>query len=211
MYQKKDGAYREAKSQGYRARSALKLKQIHNKFRILKTGTTVIDIGASPGGWTQVAAQKVGPGGKVIAVDIVDMEPLDMENVIFIKGDIMDERTVEHIMEIAGQVTSVISDMAPKTTGIADLDRGRSAILASMALEVARKTLKPGGIFLTKIFQSAESEELFLEMKQEFAYTKRFRPPSTRKRRVELYLIGKGFRMQAHEQGLEDEHQSESP
>ncbi|MDD4282135.1 MAG: RlmE family RNA methyltransferase, partial [Candidatus Methanofastidiosa archaeon] len=75
MYQKKDGAYREAKSQGYRARSALKLKQIHNKFRILKTGTTVIDIGASPGGWTQVAAQKVGPGGKVIAVDIVDMEP----------------------------------------------------------------------------------------------------------------------------------------
>ncbi len=205
VYNKKDASYREAKSQGYRARSALKLKQIHNKFKIMKKGTTVIDIGASPGGWTQVAAEKVGPDGRVIAVDIVEMEPLDMSNVFFIQGDITEEKTIEAVIQKVGLTGSVISDIAPKTTGIADLDRSRSAILSSMALDVAKKTLAPGGTFLTKIFQSPESEELFLEMKQLFSYVKRYRPPSTRKRSVEIYLIGKGFRHQATEQCQEEE------
>jgi 23S rRNA (uridine2552-2'-O)-methyltransferase len=205
VYTKKDASYREAKAQGYRARSALKLKQIHNKFKIIKKGTIVIDIGASPGGWTQVAAEKVGPEGMVIAVDIVDMEPLEAPNIIFIKGDVTDPKTIEKLLEHAGSVGSVISDIAPKTTGIADLDRSRSAILSSMALDVAVKTLRPGGIFLTKVFQSPESEELFLEMKSMFSYVKRFRPPSTRKRSVEIYLIGKGFHPQGAGQYLEEE------
>lgn len=207
VYKKKDAAYREAKAQGYRARSALKLKQIHNKFKIIKKGTTVIDIGASPGGWTQVAAEKVGPEGAVVAVDLVDMDPLDMHNVIFIKGDITDQKTFDAVIEAAGMAGSVISDIAPKTTGIADLDRSRSAILSSMALDVAIKTLKPGGTFLTKVFQSPESEELFHDMKRMFSYVKRYRPPSTRKRSVEIYLIGKGFRPQEGEKFLAEEQE----
>jgi len=193
LYEKKDAYYRKSKEEGYRARSAYKLKQINNKFRILKKGSSVVDIGASPGGWSQVASEIVGPQGNVIAVDKVDMKPLKRENVTFILGDITDDHTIEKIIESVGKVDALISDIAPKTTGIVDIDRSRSAILSMMALDLARLILKPKGNFLTKVFQSDESEELFMDMKKCFGYTKRFRPPSTRKRSAEIYLIGKNY------------------
>jgi len=193
VYEKKDSYYRKSKEEGYRARSAYKLKQINNKFRIIKKGSVVIDIGASPGGWSQVASNIVGPQGKVIAVDKEWMEPLKNDNFTFIQGDITDGCTTEKIIDSIGKVDALISDIAPKTTGIVDIDRSRSAILSMMALEIGIKVLKPRGNFLTKVFQSQESEELFAEMKEHFSYTKRYRPPSTRKRSAEIYFIGKNF------------------
>ncbi|HPR41121.1 MAG TPA: RlmE family RNA methyltransferase [Candidatus Methanofastidiosa archaeon] len=193
MYEKKDAYYRKSKEEGYRARSAYKLKQINNKFRIIKKGSTVLDIGASPGGWSQVASSIVGPEGRVIAVDKEWMDPLKNENFTFIQGDITDESTIDNIIGNVGNIDALISDIAPKTTGIIDIDRSRSAILSMMALDIGKRLLKPKGNFLTKVFQSQESEELFSEMKNCFSYTKRFRPPSTRKRSSEIYLIGKNY------------------
>jgi len=193
LYEKKDAYYRKSKEEGYRARSAYKLKQINNKFRIIKKGSTVLDIGASPGGWSQVASSIVGPEGRVIAVDKEWMDPLKNENFTFIQGDITDESTIDNIIGNVGNIDALISDIAPKTTGIIDIDRSRSAILSMMALDIGKRLLKPKGNFLTKVFQSQESEELFSEMKNCFSYTKRFRPPSTRKRSSEIYLIGKNY------------------
>lgn len=193
MYKKKDHYHQKAKQQGYRSRSAFKLKQINNKFSVIKKGQTVVDVGAAPGGWSQVAAEIVGGDGRVIGIDIVDIDPLPSANVTFIKGDITDDDIIEKVRAHTEQVDSVISDIAPKTTGITDLDRSRSAILSMQALEVAYSLLREGGTFLTKVFQSEESEELFRDMKQTFSYSKRFRPPSTRKRSAEIYFIGKGF------------------
>lgn len=193
MYEKKDAYYKKSKEEGYRARSAYKLKQINNKFRVMKKGSVVVDIGASPGGWSQVASGLVGQDGKVIAIDKEKMAPLKNSNFTFIQGDITDNSTIEKIIETVGKVDVLISDIAPKTTGIVDLDRSRSAILSMMALDLGKKILKPRGNFLTKVFQSDESEELFAEMKKCFSYTKRFRPPSTRKRSSEIYFIGKNY------------------
>jgi len=193
LYEKKDAYYKKSKEEGYRARSAYKLKQINNKFRVMKKGSVVVDIGASPGGWSQVASGLVGQDGKVIAIDKEKMAPLKNSNFTFIQGDITDNSTIEKIIETVGKVDVLISDIAPKTTGIVDLDRSRSAILSMMALDLGKKILKPRGNFLTKVFQSDESEELFAEMKKCFSYTKRFRPPSTRKRSSEIYFIGKNY------------------
>jgi len=199
VYEKKDHYHKEAKLQGYRARSAYKLQQINNKFKIIKKGATVLDIGAAPGGWSQVASELVGPEGRVISVDIVEMKPLANKNITILQGDITDEKIVDLILSMAGSVGCVISDIAPKTTGIVDLDRSRSAILSMQSLEIARGTLKTGGNFLTKVFQSQESEELFMDIKNSFGYSKRFRPPSTRKRSAEIYFIGKGFHHETDE------------
>lgn len=193
MYEKKDHYHNLAKKQGYRARSAFKLRQINNKFRVIRKNSIVVDIGASPGGWMQVASEITGPGGKVVGVDIVDMEPLDMPNVFFIRGDITKDSTKDAILESVGYADVIISDIAPKTTGIVDIDRSRSAILSMQALEIAKDVLKPGGNFLTKVFQSQEAEELFHDINRTFAFAKRYRPPSTRKRSVEIYFIGRGM------------------
>ncbi|RZN47105.1 RlmE family RNA methyltransferase [archaeon] len=193
MYKKKDHYHQKAKQQGYRSRSAFKLKQINNKFSIIKKGHAIVDVGAAPGGWSQVAAELVGSEGEVIGIDLEEIDPLPSPNVTFIKGDITDEDIIEEIKKHVEKIDCVISDIAPKTTGIIDLDRSRSAILSMQALEVACALLRDGGNFLTKVFQSEESEELFRDMKQCFSYTKRYRPPSTRKRSTEIYLVGKGF------------------
>ncbi|MHC1605016.1 MAG: RlmE family RNA methyltransferase [Candidatus Methanofastidiosia archaeon] len=193
MYEKKDYYYKAAKLGGYRSRSAYKLKQINKKFNLIKKGNTVIDIGAAPGGWTQVVLEFIGPTGAIVCADVAKIKPLEADNVVIIQGDVTENNTIEKIITKAGKAHCVISDIAPKTTGVHDLDRSRSAILSMQALEIAKKVLYPRGNFLTKVFQSEESEELFLEIKKTFSYSKRFRPPSTRKRSVEIYFIGKGY------------------
>lgn len=140
----KDYYYKRAKEEGYRARSAYKLKQINEKFRIIKKGSTVVDLGAAPGGWLQVAKEL--SGGLVVGVDIENIEPI--EGVTTIKGDITDEETLERIRDaIGGSADVVISDAAPNLSGIWDVDHARSVDLARAALRIAKQLLRPGGNF----------------------------------------------------------------
>jgi 23S rRNA (uridine2552-2'-O)-methyltransferase len=186
---KKEGYYRAAKKEGYRARSAYKLFQIQKKYDIIKKGDCILDLGAAPGGWSQIA---VRCGAKVIAVDIDDMKPL--EGVQFIKGDITEPITVQRIMEKAKAIDAVISDIAPNITGNYTLDQARSIWLCENTLDVARKTLKKNGKFVCKVFVGEDYQPFLKKVKDDFHNVKAFSPHASRKSSSEIYLIGIGFK-----------------
>jgi len=181
--------YRSAKSEGYRARSAYKLLQINKRYHIIRRGDTVIDLGAAPGGWSQVAAKM---GARVIAVDIQQMEPI--EGVIFIHGDITDEKTLERIEQEAGEVDAVISDMSPNLSGHYVMDQARSVWLSTNALNVARRLLVEHGNFLCKVFVGEDYPPFFEEVKKYFNMVKPHSPQASRKRSSEIYIVAKNFR-----------------
>lgn len=184
---KKDFYYKEAKKQGYRARSSFKLIQINNRYRILKKGGTFIDLGASPGGWSQIAARY----GKVIAIDLLPMEPI--ENIIFIRGDITKDETIEEIRKYVDKVDAVISDASPNISGNYTLDQARSVWLCENALKIAEEFLKNGGNFLCKIFEGEDYPEFLNKVKQRFNMVKPHVPKASRKKSSEIYIIAKGY------------------
>jgi 23S rRNA (uridine2552-2'-O)-methyltransferase len=188
---RRDGYYKKAKKEGYRSRSAYKLIQINNRYDIIKTRDLVVDLGAAPGGWSQVALEIVGPEGKVVGVDLQRMEPLD--GVTFLKGDIKKSQTMDKILEIALKADVVVSDMSPNISGHYSMDHARSVELAEIALDVARKVLKPGGNFLVKVFQGDLFPDYFQEIESLFRFTKAHSPKASRKQSSEIYVIGKGF------------------
>jgi 23S rRNA (uridine2552-2'-O)-methyltransferase len=189
---KREHFYREAKALGYRARSAFKLLQIHKRFSLFKPGDTVIDLGAAPGGWSQVAAEHVGDKGRVIAIDLSMMNPIP--GVEIIQGDISADSTQRTLAGlIQGQVDIVISDMSPDVTGTYSVDQARSLWLCEQALDVARKFLKPGGHFVCKLFEGEDSPKFFDLVKGQFRQIKRFSPEASRKSSSEIYVIAKGF------------------
>jgi 23S rRNA (uridine2552-2'-O)-methyltransferase len=189
---KHDGYYKKAKKEGYRARSSYKLEQINARYNLIKEGDTVLDLGAAPGGWSQIALEIVGPQGKVVGVDIQSIKPID--NVIFIKGDLIKPETLQKISEAIDSVDVVVSDMSPNITGHYSMDQARSVALAEIALDVAKKLLKKSGNFVVKVFQGDLFPDFQKEVEASFGFTKAHSPKASRKQSSEIYLIGKGYK-----------------
>jgi 23S rRNA (uridine2552-2'-O)-methyltransferase len=193
-YKLRDTYYKKAKHQGYRSRAAYKLLELQERFRIFKTGQFVVDLGAAPGGWIQVAAMLVGPNGKVIGVDLQRIEPFHQKNIIVAQADITASETEQRIMEYLGRpADSVISDVAPKLTGIRDTDEARSLELNRTALEAAKRLLRAGCSFLIKSFVSEELRIFSAELEQQFGSVQRTRPEASRKGSSEIYFVAKDY------------------
>jgi 23S rRNA (uridine2552-2'-O)-methyltransferase len=191
---KKEHFYKEAKRTGYRARSAFKLQQIQNKFHLIPTDGIVLDLGAAPGGWSQVAKELVGQQGRVIGADLLAIKPL--EGVVFIQGDITKPETIEQIKHMmqGKSVDVVVSDMSPDISGNYSIDQARSAWLCDCALDVASQVLRPGGHFLCKIFEGEDTKAFIEKVKQHFMVVKTFSPKASRKSSSEIYIIAKSFK-----------------
>jgi len=181
-----------AQKQGYRSRAAYKLLEIDAKDRLLKPGTVVVDLGATPGGWSQVAAAKVGSTGKVIALDLLPLDALT--DVDFIQGDFREDAVLKQLEGFlhGKPVGLVISDMAPNMSGVASVDQARSMHLAELALEFAFEHLKPDGSLLVKVFQGAGFEDFLRMMRSRFARVVTRKPKASRDRSSEVYLLGSG-------------------
>ena len=194
-YQRKDSYYRRAKSEGYRSRAAYKLMELNSRHRFMRPGDRVVDLGAWPGGWTQVAAECVGEKGRVAAIDLVALDALPQPWVHLFCADLRDENVRRQIFEaLGGKADLVLSDMAPKLTGIRDRDEAQAGELARLALDVARDLLRTGGKLLLKLFDGSETRELIAEIRKSFASVSSFRPEATRKGSAELYALASGFR-----------------
>jgi 23S rRNA (uridine2552-2'-O)-methyltransferase len=180
-----------AQKEGWRSRAVFKLKEIDEKDHLLKPGMTVLDLGATPGSWCQYAVKRIQPGGRMIALDLLKMEPL--VGVDFIQGDFRDDAVLDQLKSaLAGrQVDLVLSDMAPNMTGIAATDNAQMMLLAELTLDFSRQYLKPGGALLTKVFQGAGFMELRKAMQESFGMLATRKPAASRDRSAELYLLGK--------------------
>ncbi|MFA6903891.1 MAG: 23S rRNA (uridine(2552)-2'-O)-methyltransferase RlmE [Gallionellaceae bacterium] len=187
-----DPYVQQAQKDGYRSRAAYKLLEIDERDHLLKPGMVVVDLGATPGGWSQIAANKVGDKGKVIALDLLPLAPLP--RVEFILGDFREDSVLAQLEDKLGgkQIELVISDMAPNISGIDMTDQARSIYLAELALEFAAKHLKPGGMFLVKVFQGAGFEEYVKLMRTHFAKVASRKPKASRDRSSEVYMLGTG-------------------
>jgi 23S rRNA (uridine2552-2'-O)-methyltransferase len=187
----------EAKRQGYRSRAAFKLFEIDDKHRLLKPGGVVIDLGAAPGGWSQVAAQRVQAAegqGRVVAADLSDIEPVP--GVAFMQVDITDEEAPGMIRDALGgaQADVVLSDMAASSTGHRQTDHLRVVALAEAALDIAEDVLKPGGAYLAKVLQGGASGDLLTRLRQGFAKVAHVKPKASRADSAEVYVLATGFR-----------------
>src|SRR5258708_4420910 len=182
---------RRAKQDGYRSRSAYKLLEILDKDKLVRQGMVVVDLGAAPGGWSQVLAPLVGAKGQVIALDILEMVPL--RGVTVIRGDFSDEATLRLLEEQTGNrsIDLVVSDMAPNISGVGLVDQARSAHLAELALEFARDRLKPGGDLLVKVFQGAGLDEFRKQLSMSFGSVSVRKPKASRDRSSEIYLLAR--------------------
>lgn len=197
-YKLRDPYYKKAKQEGYRSRAAYKLLELQERFRIFKTGQLVVDLGAAPGGWIQVAATLVGPSGKVLGVDLQPIEAFHQKNIIVVQADIIAAETEQRIMEYLGRpADSVISDLAPKLTGIRDTDEARSLELNRIALGVATRLLRAGGSFLMKSFVSEELRIFSTELETQFGSVQRTRPDASRKGSSEIYFFAKDYQPKA--------------
>ena len=183
-----------AQKEGYRSRAAYKLLEIQEKDKILKPGMAVIDLGAAPGGWTQVAAKIVGTEGSVIATDILAMDSI--ADVDFVQGDFTEESVLEDLLNAVDkrQFDLVISDMAPNMSGMSAVDIPKAMYLCELALDLCNSVLKPGGAFLSKVFQGEGFENFRGDLKQRFNTLKTRKPEASRPRSKELYLLAEGFK-----------------
>ena len=191
---KQDSYYKQAKASGYHSRAAFKLKQINKKFKVIRSGDIVLDLGAAPGGWSQVAARLVGEAGKVIGVDLKPI--VKVENAIFIVGDMTDKKTLEAIKEHVDDkgVDVVISDAAPNISGNYSIDQAKSVYLAENALDIANQLLNPDGNFVVKVFEGEDFQQFFKRVKDAFWHGKKFSPKASRARSSEIYVIGLGYK-----------------
>lgn len=190
-YNPKDRFFHKAKAEGFAARSVYKLQEIDQKFRLFKPGQTVLDLGASPGSWSQYASQKIGPSGRLLGIDLSPMS-VSLPNAIFIQADLRDLELESVIREngFTPPFDLVISDMMAKTTGIKSADQARSLELCELALNVAKRFLKPGGNFVCKFFQSGEFGQIRNEIKRTFERVEALKPESTRSISKEIFLVG---------------------
>jgi 23S rRNA (uridine2552-2'-O)-methyltransferase len=182
-----------AKREGFRGRAAFKLIEIDDRHHLLRKGGRVVDLGAAPGGWSQVAAKRVGGGGKVVGIDLLDMPPI--EGVEFVRLDFLDERAPERLKAMLGGAADVVlSDMAANATGHRRTDHLKIMALAEAAAEFAREVLAPGGAFLCKVLQGGTEAALLAALKRDFASVKHVKPAASRTDSAELYLLATGFR-----------------
>lgn len=190
---KKEHFYKEAKRVGYRARSAFKLIQIQKRFSILRTGDIVIDLGAAPGGWSQVAKDIVGEKGAVAGIDLSPIKPII--GITFLQGDMTEDTSVQEIINIVGEKKAdvVLSDMSPDISGNYSVDHARSIFLSEHALTTAELVLKPGGNFICKVFSGEDLQDFVKKVNDKFKSVKRFAPDASRKSSSEIYIIAKYF------------------
>ncbi len=188
-----DPYVQEAKAKGYRSRAAFKLIELDRKFRFLRKGAVVLDLGAAPGGWTQVAVARVGAGGRVVAADILAMEPIAGADIL--EADMLAAETPERLKAaLGGPADMVLTDMAAPTTGHRATDHLRTVALLEAALDLAQEVLAPGGTFVGKVFQGGATADVLARIKRHFREVKHAKPPASRAGSVELYLVAKGFR-----------------
>lgn len=192
-----DPYFKKAKKDGYRARSAFKLKQINNKWRVLRKGDAVADLGCAPGGWSQVLVELVGPEGLVVGVDLQRTRPV--EGAQFLQGDFTDVETrdrVSAVLEDAGRgaLDAVVSDLAPDMSGNYGLDQVRSVHLSTLAMEFADKHLRQDGSFVCKVFEGADFQEFREEVRKRYKTVKQVHPAASRKQSSEVYLVGIKFK-----------------
>ena len=182
-----------AKREGFRSRAAYKLAEIDDQYRLLKPGARVIDLGAAPGGWSEVAARRAGPRGRVVAIDILEMKAI--AGVEFLQLDFLDETAPGRLKSmLGGKADVVLSDMAANATGHRQTDHLRIMALAEAAAHFAREVLAEGGSFLCKVLQGGTEAALLAELKRDFASVKHVKPPASRTDSAELYLLARGFR-----------------
>lgn len=193
--QARDPYVRKARAEGFRSRAAYKLQELQAKDRLLARGQVVVDLGAAPGAWCQVAAGIIGPTGRILAVDLLPLEPL--EGVTFIQGDFQDEAIYNQLLELAGLggVHLVMSDLAPNMSGMRDVDQARSMYLAELALDFAGRVLRPGGSFLVKLFQGAGFAEYVTAVRARFGTVRLRKPAASRPENREIYLVARDFRL----------------
>ncbi len=189
-----DAYVKKSWQDGYRSRAAYKLLEINERDPLLRPGMTVLDLGAAPGGWSQIASKILGDKGRVIATDILDMEPLP--GVEFLQGDFREPPVFDKLLEMleGRPVGLVISDMAPNISGVASVDQPRSLYLAELALDMARRVLMPGGDFLVKVFQGRGDEAFRKEIQASFQKILVRKPKASRPQSREVYLLARGFR-----------------
>ncbi len=190
---KKEYFYNEAKRKGYRSRSAFKLKQIQNKFKIIKKTDFVLDLGAAPGGWSQVSNEIIGKNGKIIGIDLLYIKPID--GIQFLQEDITEKSTILKIIKIVGKngVDVLLSDMSPNISGNYSIDHANSIHLCKQSLNLVDKILKDNGNFLCKLFMGEEFDDFIKIFKNKFKNVKLYSPPASRKSSSEIYLIGRNF------------------
>lgn len=184
-----DPYVRKAKEQGYRSRAAFKLIELNEKERLLRPGMTVVDLGAAPGGWSQVAAAKVTPGGRVIAIDLLPVVPIS--GVTVLKGDFREQSLTEALQ--GSKVDVVLSDVSPNLSGIGNVDQARALELSAAAIDFCCKALKPDGVFLVKAFQGEAFGELLAHLKRTFTKVKVVKPSASRGESAETYVLARGL------------------
>jgi len=185
---------REAKARGFRSRASFKLLEIQDKDQIIRPGMSVVDLGAAPGGWSQVVVELLQGRGQVLASDILEMDPI--VGVDFIQGDFSDNAIYEQLLQTLDNASAdlVISDMAPNMSGMRDIDQPRAMLLAELALDMARSVLACNGSFLVKVFHGEGLQAYQAELKQSFTTVKVRKPKASRARSSEIYLLARGFR-----------------
>ena len=183
---------RRARQEGYRSRSAFKLLEILEKDKLVRSGMIVVDLGAAPGGWSQVLGPLVGEKGRVVALDLLEMEPI--RNVTFLRGDFSEDQVLETLKRALDgrQADLVVSDMAPNISGVGMVDQARSIGLAELALDFTGNFLKPGGCLLVKVFQGSGLDEFRKQLEKEFDSVAVRKPKASRDRSSELFLLAKG-------------------
>lgn len=184
-----------AKRAGYRSRAAYKLKELNDRFNLVKRGDIVVDLGAAPGGWVQVAREAVGETGLVVGVDVVKIKPLPWDNVKTLRLDVTQPSAIEAIKEhLPGKADVVLSDLSPKVTGVWEVDAARQVLLARSAFSIAVRILKRGGKLVVKLFQGPDAEELVEDIKKAFTRVKLTKPKASRKGSAEVYVVALGFK-----------------
>jgi 23S rRNA (uridine2552-2'-O)-methyltransferase len=189
-----DPYVKQARAAGFRSRAVYKLDEIQKADRLIRPGMTIVDLGAAPGGWSQLAVKLLQGKGRIVALDILPMDAI--VGVDFLQGDFSDNVVLEKLEQMLGDERPqlVMSDMAPNTTGIADVDHDRSMHLVELSLDFARQRLRPGGDFLVKVFQGRHFQPFVKALRASFATVKVRKPDASRQRSPELYLLGRDFK-----------------
>ena len=183
----------EARDMGYRSRAAFKIIELDEKFHFFKQGMKVLDLGAAPGGWSQIASQRMGKNGKVVAIDLLPIDPIERTEII--QMDFLDDAAPDILKDmLGGSADIVMSDLAPSTTGHKSTDHLRIIGLAENAAHFASEVLAPGGVFVCKLFQGGETKDLIVELKKSFAQVRHAKPSSSRKDSSETFIVATGFK-----------------
>jgi 23S rRNA (uridine2552-2'-O)-methyltransferase len=196
-YQYQDHYFHRAKKERFLARAVYKLQEIQRKHKVLKKGDRVLDLGAAPGSWMQFTQSVIGPTGHVLGIDLQPIEHPFPKWAVTLQGDIFDAELLEELKKRHAPFDVILSDMAPKTSGIKVADAARSALLVERAMEIAEATLAPSGHFLVKIFQGPEFHQILSELKQRFARTRVIKPDASRKNSKEIYILAMNYRGRA--------------